>query len=579
MKKLFASLSVVSQVLATIVFLVSCGPEEDPVSTPTEISVTNVSLSQSSINLFVGETVKLVADITPGNATDRVVTWSSSDLNVATVDKGEVYAFGEGTATITATVGGKSATCVVTIKKFISVESVTLDHKEIVLGLGEKIQLVPTIKPDNALNNFVSWKIDDPEIASIDAEGIVTAFRVGETVITAKADEVQATCKVTVVDSEKEIRDILMEFYNAMGGPNWTNQKNWGTDERLKNWDCVDYDPSDHSLTLVFIVNGLKGAIPDCIGKLTDLKELRIEGEPGVTGSLPQSFSKLVNLEFLSISRTSITSLPDIFSAMTKLKTANFSLNRELAGQIPESLALLENITQVSISGCGFTGTPPESWARVIGKVSISLAGNHFSGEIPAAYLQGDVTKNLVGTGLLNQYGDGFDISNVDLKGLWPEAPVNEIITGQPFTFADVVKKNKYTVYLSWAPWSTVSKTLLDKLLDFYKKHHQEGLEIIATVMTAEDVNQVWQDLDTQVKSIKDNGYDIWYNCFFYDYFASGVSSPSATPSAEVYDSEGSVLFSSFSNYPDPVRKRYGKAVSVDLMPFLESLFDSAGKD
>lgn len=90
----------------------------DEASEPAEVSVTGVSLSQTSANLKVDEAVTLTATVQPDNATNKNVTWTSSDENVATVDAdGLVTAVGEGTATITVTTedGGKTASCAVTV--------------------------------------------------------------------------------------------------------------------------------------------------------------------------------------------------------------------------------------------------------------------------------------------------------------------------------------------------------------------------------------------------------------------------------------------------------------------------------
>lgn len=81
------------------------------------VAVTSVTVSSKTLNLEVGQTRTLTATVTPGNATDKTVTWTSSNDKVATVVDGTVAAVGEGTATITATAAnGKKDTCKVTVK-------------------------------------------------------------------------------------------------------------------------------------------------------------------------------------------------------------------------------------------------------------------------------------------------------------------------------------------------------------------------------------------------------------------------------------------------------------------------------
>ena len=87
---------------------------------PATVDVTGVTLDKTSATLYInGEsgtnTVTLTATVTPDNATDKTVTWTSNKTDVATVENGVVTAVGEGTATITATAGGKSAACTVTV--------------------------------------------------------------------------------------------------------------------------------------------------------------------------------------------------------------------------------------------------------------------------------------------------------------------------------------------------------------------------------------------------------------------------------------------------------------------------------
>jgi len=85
-------------------------------NTPTTISVTGVSISRSSLSLNVGENSTLTAEVSPSNATNKTITWTSSNNSVATVDStGKVTAIGAGTATITATADGKSSSCTVTV--------------------------------------------------------------------------------------------------------------------------------------------------------------------------------------------------------------------------------------------------------------------------------------------------------------------------------------------------------------------------------------------------------------------------------------------------------------------------------
>ncbi len=151
--------------------------------------------------------IQLTATLTPNDVTNKTIKWSSNDETVAAVDQtGKVTAKQEGTATITAaTTDGTNltATCTITVNaKIISVESVTLDKKEISLTMGEKESdtLNATVNPEAATNKTVLWKTSDSSIATV-TNGKVTAVGAGSATITAYADEnadIKAECTVKV---------------------------------------------------------------------------------------------------------------------------------------------------------------------------------------------------------------------------------------------------------------------------------------------------------------------------------------------------------------------------------------------
>jgi uncharacterized protein YjdB len=112
---------------------------------------------------------------------------------------GTVTAVAEGSATISAKAGDKTAICTVTVKKnVVAVESITLDKSSLELTEGETATIIATVKPDNATNKTVTWSSSNASVASVDANGTVTAVAEGSATITAKAGDKSATCTVTV---------------------------------------------------------------------------------------------------------------------------------------------------------------------------------------------------------------------------------------------------------------------------------------------------------------------------------------------------------------------------------------------
>ena len=165
---------------------------------PKEIPVSSVSLNKTSQELVVGESVQLNATVNPSDATEKTITWSSSNQAVATVAGGKVTAISEGTTSITASAGGKSATCSITVKKkTVGVMSIELNKTELTLTEGESETLVATVKPEDATDKTVTWSTSNAEVATVD-NGKVVAVKEGESVISAKAGDKTATCKVVV---------------------------------------------------------------------------------------------------------------------------------------------------------------------------------------------------------------------------------------------------------------------------------------------------------------------------------------------------------------------------------------------
>lgn len=163
------------------------------------VPVESVSLDRENITLEEENSTTLVATVKPNDATDKAVTWDSSNTSIATVDQsGKVKAVKEGSSRISARVGDKQATCSVTVKKqVIAVTSVTLNKTELSLHKGQSRTLTASISPMNATDRTVIWSSSNTSIATVD-NGTVKAINEGNIVITAYAGEKNATCSVIV---------------------------------------------------------------------------------------------------------------------------------------------------------------------------------------------------------------------------------------------------------------------------------------------------------------------------------------------------------------------------------------------
>jgi len=195
------------------------------------IHVEQVSLDQTTLALRKGASSQLKAIIAPATADNQNVAWTSSETSVADVVDGLVTAnaVGETTIMVTTEDGGKQATCLVTVTDSIHVTGIQMEHK--VAGMKEltTLQLVASVLPLNADNQTIIWTSSDECVATVDANGLITAARYGQTLIIAASDEfptMQDTCILTItaqpgdryhlMTKDSVLRDgDSIVFYNA----------------------------------------------------------------------------------------------------------------------------------------------------------------------------------------------------------------------------------------------------------------------------------------------------------------------------------------------------------------------------
>lgn len=202
--KVFAML-----LLGLSIAFTSC--EKEPKSVP----VTGITLDSASLTMTEGETARLTATISPSNADNQGVIWSSSNASVASVSNGTVTAVSAGSATITAKSddGGKTATCNVTVNsKIVAVTGVSLDKTSLELTEGDEYTLVATVLPENASNKSVSWKSEDETIATV-SDGKVKAIKPGNTSITVSTSDGNktATCSIKVNEKIYHVESVTLD--------------------------------------------------------------------------------------------------------------------------------------------------------------------------------------------------------------------------------------------------------------------------------------------------------------------------------------------------------------------------------
>lgn len=170
------------------------------------IKVTKVTLNKTTASVVKGKTLTLTATVTPTNATNKNVTWKSSNTKIATVDgNGKVTAVAAGTATITCTAKAdksKSATCKITVTNpAVKVTKLSMNKTSVDLLKGKTVQLKVTVTPSNATNKAVTWTSSNKKIATVTSNGLVKAVGTGTVTITAKAKDgsgKKVTCRINV---------------------------------------------------------------------------------------------------------------------------------------------------------------------------------------------------------------------------------------------------------------------------------------------------------------------------------------------------------------------------------------------
>lgn len=184
---------------------------------PETISVTSISLNETSITLCEDEKYLLVATINPNNASNKKITWTSSNPLVALVDDtGKVTAIKTGTTLITVTTedGNKEDSCqVIVLEKTYPVTGVSLDKTEYEMTEGDQMLLTASIYPENATNKNITWSSNNRDVAVVQ-DSKVTAISPGQATITVTTEDGKktASCEVTVIARYYPVESISLDI-------------------------------------------------------------------------------------------------------------------------------------------------------------------------------------------------------------------------------------------------------------------------------------------------------------------------------------------------------------------------------
>lgn len=178
------------------------------------VEPTAITLSENEIDIQVGKSLTLVANVQPENSKNKEIFWTSSNPNVASVDNnGKIVGLAIGKTIITATTyNGLTANCEVRVNPAL-VESISLSPEFISEEERNNVQITATVLPEHAANKSLAWSSSDEGVATVDNNGSISLIKKGKAVITASATDnsgISATCDVTVYASERLVSSISL---------------------------------------------------------------------------------------------------------------------------------------------------------------------------------------------------------------------------------------------------------------------------------------------------------------------------------------------------------------------------------
>ena len=388
-----------------------------------EQRVAEVRVSPDSVTLFaIGDTVRLVAEAvdSKGHAVvaAQLFDWSSDEA-VATVDTtGLVTAVGNGRAVVTATSGTASGSATVTVEQRVAEVRVSPDSVTL-FAIGDTVRLVAEALDSNGLavaNAEFEWSSDEA-VATVDTTGLVTAVAYGSATVTATSGSLSDSAKVTVIDPAGPAKDraILEAFYEATGGPRWSNNDNWLTDAPLDDWYGVGTDLRGRVVEVRLNANNLEGHLPPELGRLDELRILELRGAlwsllcqrslipsgsstlngggwPGSAGEAGNHYSRswvrhTVEGLTYGVDRVADAPVRTPAGSGTRLQAAD---NR-LTGRIPPELGDLANLEMLSLFSNELSGTIPPELGKLANLRELWLANNHLTGSLPPEL--GDLTR------------------------------------------------------------------------------------------------------------------------------------------------------------------------------------------
>ena len=203
--------------------------------------------------------------------------------------------------------------------------------------------------------------------------------------ITIRAGEACKTIKVTQRSNEEQLaneRAALMEFYYSTNGPNWKNNRNWGSDKPLNDWYGLSVNMDGTVSSISLNENNLNGTIPESFGVFQNLEMLLLQ-KNRLSGSIPESIGNLKKLRILLLGTNSLSgSIPESIGNLTEMQDLQLYQNH-LTGPIPEGFVNMTRMRYLRLEENHLSGCIPEYIGNLTEMVSMRFDHNDLSGSLP----------------------------------------------------------------------------------------------------------------------------------------------------------------------------------------------------
>ena len=242
--------------------------------------------------------------------------------------------------------------------------------------------------------------------------------------------ETEVSDTVTITQEGRELQDVklvLFQIFDNLNGYNWPAlYSDWNTDAPLSEWYGVEVDDAGNVIGLTLTPNTLAGEIPEEIGDLIYLENLKIISSKNLVGDIPATIGNLRNLKSLTLSGQ-LTSIPDEIWQLENLETLDL---KTIAENEPAAIGELTNLTKLTLE-CNYVGPMPESFGNLRKLTSMTL-GSATSG-----------AKNGFTT-LASSFGNLTELTTLTIYG--------GLKDGLPESFGNLSKLSSLTITGSQLP-------------------------------------------------------------------------------------------------------------------------------